>query len=217
MDVTWLGHGCFRLRGRSAAVVTDPYPPAVGLKLSRMDAEVVTVSHDHENHSYTQVIREGAYEIRGPGEYEVAGVSVIGIPTYHDADKGAKHGRNTVYLIEIDDVRVCHLGDLGHKLDDTEAEAVASPDVLLVPVGGEPALNGAQAAEVVRQLEPRYVIPMHYAIPGLKLKLEPIDRFLKEMGVASAEPQPKLAVQKSSVTEYETKVIVLEAKAEVRV
>lgn len=217
MDVTWLGHGCFRLRGRSAAVVTDPYPPAVGLKLSRMDAEVVTVSHDHENHSYMQVVREGAYEIRGPGEYEIAGVSVIGIPTYHDADKGAKHGRNTVYLIEIDDVRVCHLGDLGHKLDDTEAEAVASPDVLLVPVGGEPAMNGAQAAEVVRQLEPRYVIPMHYAIPGLKLKLEPIDRFLKEMGVASAEPQPKLAVQKSSVTEYETKVIVLEAKAEVRV
>ena len=217
MDVTWLGHGCFRLRGRSAAVVTDPYPPAVGLKLSRMDAEVVTVSHDHENHSYVQVIREGAYEIRGPGEYEVAGVSVIGIPTYHDADKGAKHGRNTVYLIEIDDVRVCHLGDLGHKLDDTEAEAVASPDVLLVPVGGEPAMNGAQAAEVVRQLEPRYVVPMHYAIPGLKLKLEPIDRFLKEMGVTSSEPQPKLAVQKSSVTEYETKVIVLEAKAEVRV
>lgn len=217
MDVTWLGHGCFRLRGRSAAVVTDPYPPAVGLKLSRMDAEVVTVSHDHENHSYVQVIREGAYEIRGPGEYEVAGVSVIGIPTFHDADKGAKHGRNTVYLIEIDDVRVCHLGDLGHKLDDTEAEAVTSADVLLVPVGGEPAMNGAQAAEVVRQLEPRYVVPMHYAIPGLKLKLEPLDRFLKEMGVTSSEPQPKLAVQRSSVTEYETKVIVLEAKAEVRV
>lgn len=217
MDVTWLGHGCFRLRGRGAAVVTDPYPPAIGLKLSRMDAEVVTVSHDHENHSYMQVIREGAYEIRGPGEYEVAGVSVIGIPTFHDADKGAKHGRNTVYLIEIDDVRVCHLGDLGHKLDDTEAEAVTSADVLLVPVGGEPAMNGAQAAEVVRQLEPRYVVPMHYAIPGLKLKLEPLDRFLKEMGVTSSEPQPKLAVQRSSVTEYETKVIVLEAKAEVRV
>ena len=217
MDVTWLGHGCFRLRGRGAAVVTDPYPPAVGLKLSRMDAEVVTVSHDHDNHSYTQVVREGAYEIRGPGEYEVAGVSVIGIPTYHDADRGAKHGRNTVYLIEIDDVRVCHLGDLGHKLEDTEAEAVTAPDVLLVPVGGESAMNGALAAEVVRQLEPRYVVPMHSAIPGLKLKLDPIDRFLKEMGVTASEPQPKLAVQKSSVTEFETKVVVLEPKAEVRV
>ena len=216
MDVTWLGHGCFRLRGRNAAVVTDPYPPAIGLKLGRMDAELVTVSHDHENHSYTQVVRDGAYEIHGPGEYEVSGVSVIGVPTFHDAEKGAKHGRNTVYLIEIDDVRVCHLGDLGHKLEDTEAEAVSSPDVLLVPVGGLSAMNGAQAAEVVRQLEPRYVVPMHYAIPGVKLKLEPIDRFLKEMGVTASEPQPKLSVQKSSVTEYETKVVVLEAKAEPR-
>ena len=216
MDVTWLGHGCFRLRGRGAAVVTDPYPPAIGLKLSRMDAEVVTVSHEHDNHNYTQVVREGAYEIHGPGEYEVAGVSVIGIPTYHDDSKGAKEGRNTVYLIEIDDVRVCHLGDLGHKLDDAEAEAVATPDVLLVPVGGRSAINGAQAAEVVRQLEPRYVVPMHYAIPGLKVELDPIDRFLKEMGVAASEVQPKLAVQKSSVSEYETKVVVLEPKAEPR-
>jgi len=217
LDVTWLGHGCFRLRGRGAAVVTDPYPPAIGLKLSRMDADVVTVSHDHDNHSYTQVVRDPTYVIRGPGEYEVAEVSVIGVPTYHDADKGARLGRNTVYLIEIDDVRVCHLGDLGHKLDDVEAEAVASPDVLLVPVGGHMAMNGAQAAEVVRQLEPRYVVPMHYAIPGLKLQLDPIDRFLKEMGVTASEPQPKLAVQKSSVTEYETKVVVLEPKAEVKV
>ena len=216
MDVTWLGHGCFRLRGRNAAVVTDPYPPAIGLKLSRMDADLVTVSHEHENHNYTQVVRDGAYEIHGPGEYEIAGVTVIGVPTFHDAEKGTKHGRNTVYLIEIDNVRVCHLGDLGHKLEDAEAEAVASPDVLLVPVGGLTAMNAALAAEVVRQLEPRYVVPMHYAIPGLKLQLDPIDRFLKEMGVTSSEPQPKLAVQRSS-GEYDTKVVVLEPKAEVKI
>ena len=212
MDVTWLGHGCFRLRGRGAAVVTDPYPPAIGLKLSRLDADLVTVSHEHENHNYTQVVRD-AYEIRGPGEYEVAGVSVIGVPTYHDAEKGAKHGRNTVYLIEIDDVRVCHLGDLGHKLDDAEAEAISAPDVLLVPVGGYTAINAVQAAEVVRQLEPRFVVPMHYAIPGLKLQLDSLDRFLKEMAVTSSEPQPKLSVQKSS-GEYDTKVVVLEPKIE---
>ena len=215
MDVTWLGHGCFRLRGRSAAVVTDPYPPAIGLKLSRLDADLVTVSHEHENHNYTQVVRD-AYEIRGPGEYEVAGVSVIGVPTFHDAEKGAKHGRNTVYLIEIDDVRVCHLGDLGHKLDDAEAEAISAPDVLLVPVGGHTAIDAAQAAEVVRQLEPRYVVPMHYAIPGLKLQLDSLDRFLKEMAVTASEPQPKLSVQRSS-GEYDTKVVVLEPKIEPKV
>jgi L-ascorbate metabolism protein UlaG (beta-lactamase superfamily) len=212
LDVTWLGHGCFRLRGRSAAVVTDPYPPSIGLKLQRLDADLVTVSHEHENHNYTQVVRD-AYEIRGPGEYEVAGVSVIGVPTFHDAERGAKQGRNTVYLIEIDDVRVCHLGDLGHKLDDAEAEAISSPDVLLVPVGGHTAINAAQAAEVVRQLEPRYVVPMHYAIPGLKLELDTLDRFLKEMAVTVSEPQPKLSIQASS-GEYDTKVVVLEPKIE---
>ena len=215
MDVTWLGHGCFRLRGRAAAAVTDPYPPAIGLKLQRLDANLVTVSHEHENHNYTQVMRD-AYEIRGPGEYEVAGISVIGVPAYHDSEKGAKHGRNTIYLIEIDDVRVCHLGDLGHLLDDAEAEAISAPDVLLVPVGGRTTINAAQAAGVVRQLEPRYVVPMHYAIPGLKLELDPLDRFLKEMAVAASEPQPKLSVQASS-GEYETKVIVLDPKVEPRV
>ena len=212
MDVTWLGHGCFRLRGRSAAVVTDPFPPSIGLKLPKLDADLVTISHEHENHSYVQAMRD-AYEIRGPGEYEVAGVSVIGVPTFHDAQKGAQHGRNTVYLIEIDDVRICHLGDLGHALDDAEAEAISSPDVLLVPVGGHTAINAAQAAEIVRQLEPRYVVPMHYAIPGLKLELDPLDRFLKEMAVTASEPQPKLSVSASS-GEYETKVVVLEPKVE---
>jgi L-ascorbate metabolism protein UlaG (beta-lactamase superfamily) len=215
LDVTWLGHGCFRLRGRAAAAVTDPYPPSIGLKLQRLDGNLVTVSHEHENHNYTQVMRE-AYEIRGPGEYEVAGVSVIGVPTYHDPEKGARHGRNTIYLIEIDDVRVCHLGDLGHPLDDSEAEAISAPDVLLVPVGGHTTINAAQAAGVVRQLEPRYVVPMHYAIPGLKLDLDPLDRFLKEMAVAATEPLPKLSVQASS-GEYETKVVVLEPKIEPKV
>ena len=216
MDVTWLGHGCFRLRGRGAAVVMDPYPPAIGLKLSRMDADLVTVSHEHENHSYTQVVREGAYEIRGPGEYEVAGVSVVGFPTFHDAKKGAERGSNTVYLIEVDDVRICHLGDLGHPLADEDAEVVSSCDVLLVPVGGRTAINAVGAAEVVRQLEPRFVVPMHYAVPGLKKDLDGVERFLKEMAVTAAEPQPKLSVQATSSSEWETKVVVLEAKAEPR-
>jgi L-ascorbate metabolism protein UlaG (beta-lactamase superfamily) len=216
MDVTWLGHGCFRLRGKNAAVLTDPYPPSIGLRLPRQEADLVTISHEHENHAYRQAVREGAYEITGPGEYEVAGVSVIGMHTYHDKEKGGQRGRNTVYLIEIDEVRICHLGDLGHPLGDADAEIVASVDVLLVPVGGRNAINAVEAAEVVRQLEPRYVVPMHFAIPGLKLQLDGADRFLKEMAVTAAEPQPKLSVQATSVGEWETKVVVLEPKAEPR-
>ena len=216
MDVTWLGQSCFRLRGKNAAVITDPYPPTLGLRLPRQEAELVTISHEHENHSYLQAVREGAFEIKGPGEYEVAGVSVIGFPTFHDSEKGAKRGANTVYLIEIDDVRICHLGDLGHALDDADAETVSSVDVLLVPVGSRTAINAEQAAAVVRQLEPRYVIPMHYATPGVKVQLGGVDRFLKEMAVKDVEPMPKLSVQATSAGEWETKVIVLEPKAEPR-
>ena len=166
MDLTWLGHGCFRLRGKNASVVTDPFPPSIGLKLPKLEAELVTVSHPHENHSYTQAVAGGGYRIEGPGEYEVAGVSVFGLPTFHDASSGAERGRNTVYVIELDDVRICHLGDLGHRLGDQDAEAIGTVDVLLVPVGGHNTVNAAQAAEIVTQLEPKIVIPMHYATPG---------------------------------------------------
>ena len=209
MDVTWLGQSCFRLRGRSAAVVTDPFPPALGPKL-RLDANLVTVSHGHENHSHVQSVRD-AYVIEGPGEYEVAGVTVRGLPTFHDPRQGAEYGPNTVYVIELDDVRVCHLGDLGHALDDRALEAIGNVDVLLVPVGGGCALDGARAAEVVRQVEPRYVVPMHFGHPAIRTELAPVERFLKEMGVAETEPQSRLAVQASS-GEAETKVVVLEPR-----
>jgi L-ascorbate metabolism protein UlaG (beta-lactamase superfamily) len=209
VDVTWLGQSCFRLRGRNASVVTDPYPPALGPRL-RLESNLVTVSHAHENHSHVLSVKD-AYVIEGPGEYEVAGVTVHGLPTFHDAQQGAEHGPNTVYVIELDDVRVCHLGDLGHSLDDRALETIGNVDVLLVPVGGGQTLDGARAAEVVRQVEPRYVVPMHYGHPALKTELAPVERFLKEMGVAEAEAQPKLAVQGSSA-ESETKVVVLDPR-----
>jgi L-ascorbate metabolism protein UlaG (beta-lactamase superfamily) len=211
VDLTWLGHGCFRLRGRAAAVVTDPYPPSLGPKLPKLEADLVTISHQHENHSYAQAVVKEPYVVRGPGEYEVAGVTVTGLPTFHDASQGSVHGRNTVCVIELDDVRVCHLGDLGHPLAADMLEALGNIDVLLVPVGGGNTLDAAGAAEVVRQVEPRVVIPMHYALPALKTELAPVERFLKEMGVTEAEPQPRLSVQPSSA-ESETRVVVLEPR-----
>jgi L-ascorbate metabolism protein UlaG (beta-lactamase superfamily) len=209
LDVTWLGQSCFRLRGRNAAVVTDPFSPALGPKL-RLEGNLVTVSHPHENHSHVQSVKD-AYVVEGPGEYEVAGVTVRGLPTYHDSQQGAEHGRNTVYVIELDDVRVCHLGDLGHRLDDSALETIGNVDVLLVPVGGGRTLDGARAAEVVRQVEPRYVVPMHFGHPSLRTELAPVERFLNEMGVPESEAQTKLTVQASSA-EGETKVVVLEPR-----
>lgn len=211
MDVTWLGHGCFRLRGRGASVVTDPYPASIGMKLPRLEADLVTVSHGHPNHSQISALARVGYQVEGPGEYVVAGITVTGLPTFHDNVGGAERGANTIYLIEVDDVQVCHLGDLGHHLGEDQLETLGSVDVLLVPVGGGHTLGASQAAEVVRQIEPRVVIPMHFALPPLKLELDSVEKFLKEMGVPEMEAQAKLSIQASS-SESETKVVLLEAR-----
>ncbi len=210
MDVTWLGHSCFRLRGRGAVVVTDPYPPALGPRL-RLEADVVTVSHHHRSHDHVQAVKE-ALVIDTPGEFEHAGVVVRGLPSFHDGRRGADHGRNTIYVVEIDDVAVCHLGDLGHPLDDETVDDIGKVDVLLVPAGGSCVLDGARAAEVVRQVAPRFVVPMHYDHPLIKRELGPVRRFLEEMGVAEIEPQSRLGLQPSQA-EDETRVVLLEPRA----
>ena len=214
MDVTWHGQSCFRLRGRNATVVTDPFPPSFGIKLPKLEADIVTVSHPHANHSFVEAVTtKGAFIVEGPGEYEVKGITVFGIRAFHDTLNGADEGTNTIFLLEVDDVRICHLGDLGHALDDEVVEAIGTPvDILLVPVGGGKALNAAKAAEVVRSLEPRWVVPMHYRIPGAKTELEGVETFLKEMGVTEAVPQGKLVVQYSGSGDSETKVFLLEPK-----
>ena len=213
MDLTWHGHGCFRLRGKSAAAVTDPFPPSLGIRLPKLEANVITVSHGHENHSHVDACARGARVVDGPGEYEVAGIMVFGIGSFHDSSGGAEKGRNVIYVIEVDDVRVCHLGDLGHKLDEVTVETIGSIDVLLVPVGARNSLSAAAAADIVRLIEPRTVIPMHYAIAGINKELDGVETFLKEMGVTEAVPVNRLAVATSvSGGEGETKVVVLEAR-----
>ena len=199
MDVNWLGHSCFRLRGKQAAIVTDPFPPDVGYTLGKLTAEIVTISHQHQSHSYHEGIGGDPKVITGPGEYEIKGVLIIGIATLHDAEEGKSKGKNTVYLIEIDGITVCHLGDLGHVLTAEQVEAIDDVDVLLLPVGGRSTLNAATAAEVIRQIEPKIVIPMHYQTPVLKRELESVDSFLKEMGIERPPSQPKLSLNPSSL------------------
>lgn len=215
MDVTWHGHGCFRLRGRNATVVTDPFPPALGTRLPKLEADLVTISHAHPNHSHREaVVNKDAFLVDGPGEYEVKGIAVFGIRSFHDNQQGAEHGLNTIYVIEVDEIRICHLGDLGHALDDSIIESIGTPiDVLLVPVGGGTSLGAEKAAEVVRAIEPRWVVPMHYRVPGLKTELDGVETFLKEMGAHDAVAQGKLVVQYSgSGGEGETKVFLLEPR-----
>lgn len=199
MDITWLGHSCFKLRGSHATVITDPYSPEIGYSMGKTNARIVTVSHHHPGHSYTKGIGGEPKVVERPGEYEVSGVLIIGIATFHDKEGGKKRGKNTVYLLEIDEVSICHLGDLGHVLTGERVEEIDDVDVLLLPVGGVATINASTAAEVVRQIEPKIVIPMHYKTPSLKMELDPVEKFLKEIGAKQVEPLAKLSVSKSNL------------------
>ena len=199
MDISWLGHSCFKIRGRHATVITDPYPPSLGYSLGKPTARIVTVSHQHSGHSYVQGIGGEPMLVTKPGEYEIGGILIIGVATFHDREKGRKRGKNTVYLMEVDELSVCHLGDLGHVLTAEQVEEIGNVDVLLLPVGGVSTLNAPMAAEVIRQIEPKAVVPMHYKTQALNWELEPAERFLKEIGVKQITPSPKLSLTKSSL------------------
>lgn len=211
MDISWLGHSCFRLRGKEATLVTDPPGPTTGYALGRLTADIITVSHDHAGHNHVKGIGGDPKVVDGPGEYEIKGTLISGVQTYHDRERGKKLGRNTAYLITLDDVHICHLGDLGDKLDDHAQEVLNGCDVLLIPVGGGNALNAAQAASVIAQLEPAIIIPMHYATPAYKLigsPLDPVEKFCSEMGVTPPEPVSKLTVTPNSLP-AETQIVIL--------
>ena len=199
MEIRWLGHACFRIKGRQTTVITDPYSPNLGYSLGKATANIVTVSHQHPGHSYTDGVGGNPRKVTGPGEYEIGDVIIIGIATFHDNDGGSQRGKNTVYLMEVDEVSVCHLGDLGHILTNEQVEELGEVDVLLLPVGGLSTINAAMAAQIVRQLEPKVVIPMHYQTQAVARKLEPVDKFLKEMGLSGVVPQAKESITKSSL------------------
>ena len=213
MEIVWLGHSCFRIKGKETTLITDPFPKNLGYSPVRVAADVVTVSHSHPGHSYVEGVSGEPKVIRRPGEYEIGNILINGFITFHDDEHGNKLGKNIVYLMEIDQVMVCHLGDLGHILTPDQVGELSGVEVLLVPVGGKSTLDGAAAAQTVRLLEPRLVIPMHFKTPATTRDLEPVDRFLKEMGLHEAETVPSLKVTISSLPE-ETKVIVLDYQHE---
>lgn len=212
MEIVWLGHSHFRIRGREGVVVTDPTLRRGNGSAPRATADVVTVSHDHPGHSQVSLVGGQPKVLSGPGEYEVKGIHITGVSTFHDAERGKKRGKNTAFLINLDDMVVCHLGDLGHILTTDQLEQIGnSVDILLVPVGGDGTIDASQAVEVISLIDPRIVIPMHYQVGELDPQLDPVDKFLREMGVADAEPQSRVSVNRSGLPET-TGVIVLQPR-----
>ena len=209
MEITWYGLSCFRLRSRKLTIITDPYDDSVGQTLPRMRAHVVTSSHDAPGHNHVSAVRGSDHVFRWPGEYEVNGVFITGAATYHKGKVG-KRERNTAFMYVFEDLSVCHLGDMGILPGREQVELLSGPDVLLLPVGGGDALDAAKAVEIVTELEPKIVVPMHYALPAFNLDLDEVDKFLKEMGVPAPEPLPSLKLRKSDLLVEETRVVILE-------
>jgi L-ascorbate metabolism protein UlaG (beta-lactamase superfamily) len=203
-DIQYLGHACVRLRGRDGIVLCDPFGRSVGSDIGRPTATIVTVSHDHADHNNVAAVRplrEKLFTVDAPGEYEVSGVLITGVRTYHDKAKGAERGFNTVFVIHLDDVTFCHLGDLGHELSQAQIEAIGDVDVLFVPVGGGETIGPAEASNVIAQIEPRVVVPIHYATAQLSFEheLAPLDKFTHEMGLKEVVAEEKLTLTASNL------------------
>ena len=215
MEITWLGHSCFRLRSDEIAVVTDPFPDSIGLDIGEPLALAVTVSNQHENHSYWQGVDGNPKVLRGPGEYELSGIYITGIMSLR-GEGDPEDKRNTIYLIELDNLRLCHLGDVSNVLSTGQVEELTPVDILFVPAGGICTVEIPQALEMIQRLEPRIVIPMHYGLPSLRVDLGPLDMFLREMGLRDVQPQARLNITATTLPP-EMRVVILEplgAKAE---
>ncbi len=212
MIITWLGHSCFKLQDKIGAdgvtLITDPYSKETGLKLPSLEADLVTVSHDHDDHNNVSAVKGNPRVINCAGEYDVKGIFVEGIDSFHDEANGEKRGGNIIYRIEIDDISIAHLGDLAHTLDNTELEKLVGTDILLIPVGGHYTLDAKKAVEVISQIEPRMVIPMHYRHPEVKIELDDLEKFIKELGVVPTHEE-KLKISKKDLPAEEMELVVL--------
>jgi len=212
MYITWLGQSCFKLQDKigqdGVLLVTDPYGDEIGLKMPRFEADIVTVSHGHFDHNNVSAIRGNAFIVDTAGEYEMKAVFIEGVESWHDSAEGKERGKNIIYRIEMEDISLTHLGDLGHILDAKQLEKLEGTDILLIPVGGKYTINAAKAVEVISQIEPRIVIPMHYKIPGLKADIDGVDKFIKELGLKPRQEE-KLKISKKDLPTEDMELVVL--------
>lgn len=209
MTIIWLGQSAFKIQEKDVIIAIDPYDN-IGLKMPKFNADLLLISHDHNDHNNQEAIKGSPFLIDGPGEYEVKNIFVYGIPAFHDDKEGAEKGKITMFLMEIEGVKIAHLSDFGQKSLTTEQlEILEGVDILLIPVGGTFTIDGEEAVKIVSQLQPRIVIPMHYKIPGLNMKLDTAEKFFKEFGVTNPEKMDKLKINKKDLPQEETKVVLL--------
>jgi len=215
MQIIWHGQSCFQLifsrrKEEKITFVIDPFSTEIGLRLPKIGADVLLVTHSHNDHSNVKGISGDPFLINGPGEYEIRGIFIQGIECFHDESQGKERGRTTTFIIEGDEMKLCHLGDFGQKeLTPDQLEKIGNVDILMIPVGGVYTISAQETSKVISQIEPKIVIPMHYHIPKLKIKLDNLDKFLKVMGVKSTEVLNKLIIKKRDLPGDGMKIQVL--------
>ena len=210
MTIQWYGQSCFRLEGKDASLLIDPFSKETGLKQPRIHDQIVLVTHSHHDHNNIEGIDKDTFLINGPGEYEIQGVNVLGIQSFHDNAQGQERGFNTIYSIKIEDLKICHLGDLGQdSLNETQLDKIDEPDILIIPIGGKYTISAKEAVGIINQIEPRIIIPMHYKIPDLKIDIEGPEKFIKELGL-KPEKIDKYKITKKTLPVENTQLIMFE-------
>ena len=215
MQIIWKGQSCFQIissqgKNNHVNIVIDPYSEDIGLKVPKLEADILLTTHNHYDHNNVKAVGGNPFLIQGPGEYEIKEVFIQGIPAFHDSSLGKERGINTIYTIEAEELRLCHLGDLGQKeLTSEQIDKIGQVDILMIPVGGVYTISAKEAVKIMSQIEPNITIPMHYQLPELKLKLDGLDKFLKTMGIKKLASLPKLSIKKKDILPEEAKIIIL--------
>lgn len=214
--INWAGQSCFQIsvsnsRDHLADIVIDPFDQELGLKVPSFSADILLVTHSHSDHNNVKAIKGTPFIISGPGEYEVKEVFIKGVSAFHDNSEGKERGINTIYTIEAEGLRFCHLGDLGQKqLTDEQLEKIGQIDILMVPVGGTYTISSLEAPKIISQIDPKIVIPVHFQLPKLNLKLDDVEKFLKAMGKNSIVPQDKFTVKSGTLPKDGMEIVVLQ-------
>lgn len=215
MQIIWKGQSCFQIltnqgKNNTLSIVIDPFDESVGLNVPKLEADILLITHNHHDHNNVKAVGGNPFLISGPGEYEIKNVFINGIHSWHDDKNGKEKGENTIYTIECEDLRLCHLGDLGQKeLVEEQLEKIGQIDILMIPVGGFYTISAKEATKILSQIEPKIIIPMHYQIPKLKIKLDGIEKFFRVLGIKKIEPIKKLIIKKKDLSPEEVKIILL--------
>ncbi|SMC25982.1 L-ascorbate metabolism protein UlaG, beta-lactamase superfamily [Clostridium acidisoli DSM 12555] len=205
MKIKWFGQSCFMITSKDGTkVLTDPFHNMLGYKLPEVEANIVSTSHNHGDHNNIKAVKGSFMHVNELGNFSKDGIEIKGVQTFHDKASGAKRGKNTIYNFNVDGINICHCGDLGHTLDSNLVKEIGNVDILLIPVGGRATIDSIDAVNVMKQLKPKVVIPMHYRTKALGifgLLFAKVDKFISASGLKVKE-YDVLELNQANINDY---------------